>query len=294
MKRLCKIRKIKLSEIILKQASESANVKNQDWTSIARRISLMIMLVFIITGLTSMNACGFFNSTSWKEEVLLHDGSKIIVKRWEKLGGLRKLDQGPLIQEYSISFKLPSTNKTILWKDGPTEDIQRANFDPVALHIKNKTPYLITTTYGCLAYNKWGRPNPPYVIFKFEGNEWKRIQLSELPPEFKYVNLVINTTEITDENILVRPSLFSAEKVKELNKGLTQEIYKTIVRKPFKQVGDGGCEEMIYDGRGWMGIGYFKSQISYEACLNRCKELIFDIEKYCPCSRLFNKNEKGE
>lgn len=278
----------------MKAFIERANVKNKTWFHIIRRIIFMITLVFILTGVSSMNACGFFDTSSWKEEVLLHDGSKIIVKRWEKLGGLRKLDQRPLIQEYSVSFKLPGTNKTVIWKDGPTGDIQRANFDPVALHIKDNLPYLITTTYGCLAYNKWGRPNPPYVIFKFEGDKWKRIQLSEFPPEFKTVNLIINTTEITDENIIFRPGLFTAEKVKELNKGLTQEIYKTIVRTPFKQVGDGGCEEMIYDGRGWTGIGYFKNQISYEACLNRCKELIFDVEKYCPCSRLFNKNAKGE
>lgn len=259
-----------------------------------RKYILVILILILILAMSNVTACGFFNTSSWKEEVLLHDGSKIIVKRSEKLGGQRKLDQGPLIEEYSINFILPGTNKTIIWKDGPTGDIQRANFDPIALHIKDNIPYLITTTYGCLAYNKWSRPNPPYVIFKFEDNEWKRIQLPELPLEFKNVNLIIDTAEITDENILVRPRLFTAEKVKELNKGLTQEIYKTIVRTPFKQVGDGGCEEMIYDGRGWMGIGYFKNQISYEACLNRCKELIFDIEKYCPCSKLFNKNAKGE
>jgi hypothetical protein len=284
---------VKERGVCMKAFIERANVKNKNWFHIIRRISFMIIFVFILTGVSSMNACGFFDSASWKEEVLLHDGSKIIVKRWEKLGGPHKLDQRPLIQEYSISFKLPGTNKTILWKDGPTGDIQRANFDPVALHIKNNTPYLITKTYGCLAYNKWGRPNPPYVIFKFEGIEWKRIQLSELPPELKDINLVINTTEITDENILVRPSLFTAEKIKELNKGLTQEIYKTIVRTPFKQVGDGGCSEMVYDGSRWFDLTIYKRQISYDACLKLCRYDRIKVE-YCPCRRLFDKNVKGE
>lgn len=296
MKRLHKIRKIERNDIILNKSSESTNVKNQEGAPISRRISLMIMLVFIFTSVASMNACGFFGilgHASWKEEVLLHDGSKIIVKRWQKRSGPHSLGESPGIGEYSISFKHPGTKKTITWKDGPTEDIQYNNFHPVALHVKNNTPYLITTTYGCLAFNKWGRPNPPYVIFKFEGNEWKRIPLSDLPPEFKNVNLVICTT-CYDEEIAIGQGLITAEKVKELNSSLTQEIYKTIVRTPFKSGGQADCSEMIYDGRGgWMGIDYFNTKTSFKECLDECKKILFDLQ-YCPCDRLFKKNVKGD
>lgn len=196
---------------------------------------------------------GFGKTASWKEEVLLHDGSKIVVERWQKHGGRGEVGQSP-IKEHTITFTLPGTKQVITWKDEYSEDVWRSNFVLVALHILNATPYIITTTYGCLAYNKWGRPNPPYVIFKLEGNEWKRIQLPELPLEFKNINLVINPS--SDEKKLVSHGVASAEIVKELNSSLTQEAYKTIIRTPLKPGSLGvNCEELIYYKGAWIGPG---------------------------------------
>jgi hypothetical protein len=256
-------------------------------------ISIICMLVFIVMLLTSINACGFlgiFGEASWKEEVLLHDGSKIIVKRWQKHGGRHSLGDRPPMQEYTLKFKLPHTNETIIWKDGPTEDIEFANFDLLALHIKNNIPYLITSTRGCLAYSKWGRPNPPYVIFKYEGNEWKRIPLSELPVEFENINLVINATG--HEKELISEGLVPATMVNEINKRLTQKEYKTIVRIPIKKEGPEGCLEMIYSGNGtWMSLNTFEKQASREACAAVCIRFRFKDE-YCPCNKLFKTKTK--
>ncbi|MCX5848912.1 MAG: hypothetical protein NTW65_05640 [Deltaproteobacteria bacterium] len=255
-------------------------------------ISFIVLLVFVAVAVISINACGYFGlfgEASWKEEVLLHDGSKIIVKRWQKRGGSHSLGSRPAILEYSINFKLPNSKKTITWKDGPTDDIGRANFSLVALHIMNNTPYIITTTYGCLAYNKWGRPNPPYVIFKFENNVWKRIELPELPLEFKNVNLVIDT--LNNEEKFVSKGLLTAEMVKELNKSLPQEEYKTIGRRSMR---DAGCPVQIYAEKGvWFGEATFKSQPSYEACVKFCNFRGMSAES-CPCKRFFNSNKKGE
>jgi hypothetical protein len=132
----------------------------------------IIIFVLIFIGVTNMSEAGFLgigNTASWKEEVLLHDGSKIIVERWQKRGGGHEIGQKPPIREQSITFTLPGTIKIINWKDEYSEDIGHSNFDLVALHILNATPYIITTPNLCLSYNKWGRPNPPYVIFKFDG-----------------------------------------------------------------------------------------------------------------------------
>lgn len=49
----------------------------------------------------------------------------------------------------------------------------------------NGTPYIVAEPNLCRAYNKWGRPNPPYIFFRFDGKDWKRIPLSELPIEFR-------------------------------------------------------------------------------------------------------------
>jgi hypothetical protein len=51
-------------------------------------------------------------------------------------------------------------------------------------------PYLVTQTLGCHSYNKWGRPNPPYVFFKYDGKGWPHIPLETFPVEIKAANVV--------------------------------------------------------------------------------------------------------
>ena len=129
------------------------------WLKQIAKLGLLMMLG------VSMSAC----SKSWKEEVQLHDGSKIIVKRSLSYGGRGEIGQGAPIKEQEITFTVPKSNKTFTFKSEYSEDVGRANFYLLALHILDGTPYLVTEPNGCLAYNKWGRPNPPYVIFKHDG-----------------------------------------------------------------------------------------------------------------------------
>lgn len=243
-------------------------------------ISLLILTV------TSMDASGFLgfgDTASWKEEVLLHDGTKIIVKRWQKLKGRHEIGQRPPVGEQSIKFTVPGTGKTITWKDEYSKEIGCSNFNLVALHILNSMPYIITTPRLCLSYNKWGRPNPPYVIFKYDGKDWKRVELSELPAEYKNINLVVETKG-EEEKFLSR-GMISAEMVKKLNDELTQAEFKTIIRTPLKE--NDLCPDRVTDGRGkWYGIDWFSNQSSYGACLAQCKKMAFSAE-YCPCEKIF-------
>jgi hypothetical protein len=270
--------------------NEEDGMKNKEdgnWNN-KTSIGIITLFVFSIMLMTSINACGFLgigNTASWKEEVLLHDGSKIIVKRWQKREGRHEIGQTPPIGEQSIKFTLPGTNKVITWKDEYSKEIGRSNFELLALHILNATPYIITTPRLCLSYNKWGRPNPPYVIFKYENNVWKRIELPELPAEFKNINLVINSKSHEEE--LVSQSLASAEMVKKLNSSLTQPELKTIIRTPMEGV---GCERMVRIQGGWEGIDWFSSQPNYEACLKHCSQENVKKED-CPCDSLFKRGK---
>lgn len=171
-----------------------------------------------------------FGGDSWKEEVLLHDGQKIIVERSQSYGGRREIGQSPPIKEHTISFTLPGSNKTITWTSEYGEDIGRTNFNLLAVHVLNGTPYIIAEPNLSLSYNKWGHPNPPYVFFEYDGSVWRRIPLEELPIEFENINLVIST--LSDVKKLLSLGFVSAEMVKQLNSGLTQEEYKTIHRTP--------------------------------------------------------------
>ncbi|MDH4333137.1 MAG: hypothetical protein OEV89_11260 [Desulfobulbaceae bacterium] len=193
--------------------------------------TLGLLVAILIMG-TGMNAFGFlgFGGTSWKEEVLLHDGQKIIVKRSQTRGGRREIGQPPPVKEHTITFTLPGSNETITWTSEYGEDLGRTNFNLLAVHVLGNTPYLVASPNLCLSYNKWGRPNPPYVFFKYDGKAWQRIPLEEFPAEFKTINVAIST--LADEDKLTSLGFVSAEKIKELNREARQTEYKTILREP--------------------------------------------------------------
>lgn len=250
----------------------------QPWLKQIAKFGLLFLLG------ASMSAC----STSWKEEVLLHDGQKIIVKRSQSRGGSHEFGQPPPIKEHTISFVLPNSNKTIAWTSEFGKDIGRSNFDLLAVHVLNGTPYIVATPNLCLSYNKWGRPNPPYVFFRYDGNAWQRISLLEFPVEFKTINVAANT--LGDEDRLTNFGFVSAEKIKELNDEFKQPEYKTILREPIQDAG-AGCGELIRVKDGWEGTGFFSGQPSKEACLKYCERNEVPTQN-CPCNRFF-KQSKG-
>ena len=224
-------------------------------------------LGFLLMMGVSMSAC---SAVSWKEEVLLHDGSKIVVSRSQSHGGRREIGQPSPIKEHAITFALPSSNQTITWRDEFSEEIGHSNFNLLALHILNGIPFIVASPDGCLAYNKWGRPNPPYVFFKYDGNTWQRIPLSEFPAELKEINLVINT--LAHETEISSQSPVRAELVKKLNSSLGQPEFKTILREPVKRGVEGSsvnCEVLVHYKCGWTGVnsdGTFNKEFMDRMC----------------------------
>ena len=225
-----------------------------------------------------------FGGDSWKEEVLLHDGSKIIVERSQAYGGRHEIGQTPPIKEQDITFTLPGTNRSFTWKSEYSEDIGRANFKLLALHVLNGTPYIVTVPNLCLSYNKWGRPNPPYIIFKHDGKDWQRIPLQELPSEFKENNLVINSKG--EARIITAQSIVTAELVRKLNGELVQPEYKTILREAYPGAAGGCIKTDYYKGAGWLSPDWFTDLPSLGACLKVCDYKRISVET-CPCNSIF-------
>lgn len=155
------------------------------------RLRKLSSVISILTIGATMTACS--NSTSWKEEVLLHDGKKLIVERSMSYDpkGNREIGQSDPKSEETLKFTLPGSSERIAWKSdfGPA---QQDNLMLLALEIVDGKPYVVTQPYSCNAYNKWGRPNPPYVSFKFDQQAWQRIAFSELPKEIKKATVVID------------------------------------------------------------------------------------------------------
>lgn len=198
--------------------------------------------------------------TSWKEEVLLHDGSKIVVKRSQTYGGRHEIGQSPPVKEHTIIFDPPGSNKKLQWTSEYSEEIGRTNFNLLALHVLDGAPYLVAEPNLCLSYNKWGRPNPPYVIFKHNGEAWQRIQLSELPEIFKTINLIVNNGREEDiERAAQKSGYVLAESVQKLNSGLRQPEYRSILREPIKLNSEEGslvdCAVLVRYKGAWVGSG---------------------------------------
>lgn len=228
-------------------------------TTTLKRWLMGISLMILGGGMSAEAGLFGFGGDSWEEEVLLHDGSKIIVKRSQSYGGRHEIGQTPPINEQDIAFTLPGTKRALTWKSEYSEDIGRANFNLLALHIANDTPYIVAEPNLCLAYNKWGRPNPPYVFFKYNGKKWQRIPLTEFPAAFKKINLVVSTKRHKDT--LTAQPMVTAELVSELNGELEQREYKAILREPVKGGGITSCEEMVRVKDGWVSPGGAKAPI---------------------------------
>jgi hypothetical protein len=238
-------------------------------------------LGWILTMGVSMNACSATTMT-WKEEVLLHDGKKLVVERLFHLGGYPTIEsrERQALDE-TVEFTHPKTNQTIIWKSDFRDDTPDQNgLNLLVLDIVKGIPYIATYPAGCIAFNKWKRPNPPYIVFKYEGNEWRRIPLEMFPTELGRTNVIVGKPPAE----FLKP-YYTVEGVNERNRDSDIE-FKTILRTAYPAAA-GGCPEMVYDGHGgWLGIDWFTMQPTYEACLDVCKRNEMSPQ-HCPCNRLF-------
>lgn len=173
----------------------------------------------------SVGAC---SGSSWKEEVQLHDGQKIIIERSIERGGRSEIGQAPPIKEQRLSFQMPGADGKVEWFDKFSEDTGGANFLPMLLDIDKGVAYLVVYPMGCQSYNKWGRPNPPYVVFGYQANAWQRVPLEALPQSIKTPNLVFSNPDDTVQRLGAR--FVTAQMIQNIVKETSQAEYKTILR----------------------------------------------------------------
>lgn len=195
-----------------------------------------LLYVSTVIVVAEMSACALvgalpFSGDSWKEEVLLHDGTIMIITRSQTYGGRHEIGQPPSIKEHTVTFMLPNTNKRITWTSEYDKKLRETNFHLLAVHVLNSTPYIVTEPNLCPSYRKWGRPNPPYVFFKYDGTTWQRIPLEDLPTEFTTMNVVLGLSrQFVDA--MVKQKVVPVEQIQKWNSRLSQPEYRTILREP--------------------------------------------------------------
>jgi hypothetical protein len=224
------------------------------WKPIAKLVLLLTM------GVTMSADAGLFDhSKGWKEEVLSHDGRVIVVERHFNLGSYPSPDahERALLDE-TITFTLPESNKKISWKTEFKNDVPEPNsLSPLLLDVVGGIPYLATSPAGCIAYNKWGRPNPPYVLFKYVNDDWRRIPLEEFPAALVHANLM----STPDSRQL--KSYYTVEQVKAQMQGRNIDAAaKTILREAIPK--NRLCPEWVYFEGNWVSPSYIENKKRYQ------------------------------
>jgi hypothetical protein len=198
-------------------------------------------------GVTSLNVFGFlgFGGTAkWKEEVLLHDGAKLIVERSQAYGGYSEpASRERQLVEETWEFVVPDTSKKVFWKNTFGKTPESSNLMLLILDFINGTPFLAANPAGCNSYNTWKRPNPPYVFFKFVGKEWQQITLNEFPDELLDTNVVVGRPDPQN-----RIGTLTIATIKEENRNL-EPYLRIISRKPLDGV---GCKKLIFYKGSWI------------------------------------------
>ena len=200
-------------------------------------LRLFKAICFVSTLGVSMNAYAT-DIFTWKEEVLLHDGKKIIVERSDTYDSSmnHEIGQGAPLAEHKTTFMIPGTHQQVTWQSNNRLMAEPEHLDLLALDFMDEVPYVATTPNRSFAYIKWGRPNPPYVFFKYVG-EWKRISLGEFPEEF-VINVVVTSLKneqykkkVVAEN--AKHGFVRAQIVAEINREPGRSrIYYSIIRTP--------------------------------------------------------------
>lgn len=222
-------------------------MSNGHWLLRACRTTGLILTLGV-----SMSACGT-STTTWKEEVLLHDGSKLVVDRWQTTdpSASREIGQPPSRVEEGTKFVIPGTTKTVTWRSNFGRGLED-NLVLLALDFVGHTPYAVTYPAFCHAYNKWGRPNPPYVFFKHDGKLWQRIALEGLPSTFKNANVIIGGFNEPQLSATERAApVLTAQTVQKQNRNSRPEYIRTLTRMPVPS--SMLCEELVYDKGVWIG-----------------------------------------
>lgn len=218
----------------------------------------------------SMSACSA--TMSWKEEALLHDGQIIVVERFYNLGGYPTLESRERAAlDETVTFTLPGTSKKIIWKTDFRDSVPEPNsLNLLLVDVVKGIPYIATYPAGCIAYNKWKRPNPPQILFKYENDQWKRISLAEFPVELTKANVIVGRPATK-----LLKSFYTVSEVSEENRDINTPEYRAILREPVKEGAEGSsvnCEELIPFEGGWAGPDYVEMVKSNKLRLQKQRE----------------------
>lgn len=169
----------------------------------------------------------------WKEEVVLPDGRVLMVERTHSLGSqfdgeLSDINKLPSAVGFTLDIPLPQGGKAH-WEGD-------RSLYPLAVGLKEGVAYLAASPRTCADYDRWGRPIPPYVFFKYEHGTWQRIAVTEFPDDIRTANLMIGTDSLQSVREIER-GVVTTEAIRRRNMD-TSHMLRNLYREGTKGWGD--------------------------------------------------------
>ncbi len=147
------------------------------------------------------------NTFEWKEEILLHDGRRIIAERKDVAGGWTEPGQSGSTQKRTITFPDPDDPK----KKYTHQITGSSNY--MLLDFDKGVPWLIVSV-GPFSYET-KCPIGSYETFTQVNGVWRSVSYAELPKSFTKPNMASEyTPDMPDPR--KRGEILKAEKIQEL------------------------------------------------------------------------------
>lgn len=148
-----------------------------NFASLLRSMALGLVLV----AMPMLGACAP-TVLDWSEEVKLHDGTIIVIKRHDEIGATGF----PLSHRGSRKYwQFCYAQMNIHWKSKP-------EYFPEVFDIVDGKAYVRVTITNCILCELHDYPETSALYFVWEGGAWKKIDYKDFPPRLRY-NMLGNT-----------------------------------------------------------------------------------------------------
>jgi hypothetical protein len=146
----------------------------------------VIRFILTVACAASVAACSTSGAlVSWREEVKLSDGRKIVVEQRKQCDpGHRGTSNADCIARESwLTFDLPEFSAApIVWHQ---------RLFALLLNVSDGNLYVVGYPRTELEYEQLGRPKPPYIGFIWRAGQWQKIPIKDIPTAIYDTNLFL-------------------------------------------------------------------------------------------------------
>jgi hypothetical protein len=151
----------------------------------------LVRLALILGGFALLPVCamGLLNQPryrAWQEEVKLNDGRVIVVAQ------KRRCEAAYTGHDFASCISRETWLRIKLPEFGSEEIVWNERLDPMLVNIDKGKLYVVGRPPTGREFNLYGRPQPPYLGYRWIGEKWEAISFRDIPDAIYDTNMVID------------------------------------------------------------------------------------------------------